>query len=264
MTPSPPWDAVRVEFVWAYEGSSTGARGRSLCDRALFLTAWLVLRGSARVEHHGQSTLALPGEWLFPRPVVRMQEFAPGTRLLSLALRAEWPDGRALFDGGQSLTLPAASHPALARQARLLLRRSHERETLAGHFAFREALYGWARTLSETLTAAGLDPRRAAHADERLATLLQRLDTCPLTELRPGERLARELGVSRVQFERLCAAALGRTSRQYLEERRLDYARRTLPFKLAKEVAAETGFSHVSTFSAWFKRKTGAAPTLAV
>ncbi len=261
---SPPWDAVRVEFLWAYEGSSSGARGRSVCDRALYLTAWLVLRGGARVEHGGTCAEAGPGEWLFPRPVVRVQEFAPGTRLLSLAIRAEWPDGRALFDGEQSCMLPAARHPELARQARRLLRRSRERETLAGHFAFREALFAWACTLCETLTAAGLDPRRPAHADARLATLLQRLDTCPLDEPRPSERLARELGLGRVQFERLCNAALGRTSRQYLEERRLDYARRTLPFKLAKEVAAETGFSHVSTFSAWFKRKTGAAPTLAV
>jgi len=263
MNPAAPWEAVRVELLWAYEGRPGTARS-SFCDRALYLTGWLVRRGGACVTHDGETTAAREGEWLFPRPVPRIQEFEPGTRLLSLALRAEWPDGRSLFGAGPSLVLPAAHHPALARTARALLRRATHRDGLAADFAFRQALYAWAGAVAAALTAAGLDPHWLNYRNARFTELLRLLDACPLTELHPGPRLARQLGVSRVQLERLCTAALGRTARQYLEERRLDYARRTLPFKLAKEVAAETGFAHVSTFSAWYKRKTGVSPALAL
>lgn len=257
-----PWHTIRVGLIWAYDGKARPGND-SFCDRALYLTSWLVLKGSARVTHGGRTTEAREGEWLFPSPIPRYQTFAPDTRLLSLAAQVEWPDGRSLFESAESFTLCSAEYPTLARRARQLCRRYQVRhDSFTRHLAYQEALYGWVRLLSETFQGLGIAPRLPAHSGSRLRDLLTLLITCPLDEPHPGERLARELGVSRVQFERLCVATLHRTSRQYLEERRLDHARRTLPLKLAKEVAAEIGFRHVSTFSAWYKRKTGNAPTL--
>lgn len=256
-----PWNAVGIDLVWAYEGVPRPCRLR-YCDDALYLTSWLVLEGEAFVDHEGKKTVARKGEWLFPRPVPRYQGFSSDTRLLSLALRIVWPDGRSLFDEGLSLVLPSAEYPDLARQAHRLCRALAESGDLIGYFGFQEALYGWTRQLCETLTSAGVPMSPLAQGNARLTELLNLLETCPLDEMHPGRTLARRLGVSQVHLERLCTAAVGRTAKQYLEARRLEYARRALLHKLAKVVAAEIGFSHVSTFSAWYKRKTGHSPTL--
>ena len=77
------------------------------------------------------------------------------------------------------------------------------------------------------------------------------------------ETLAAQLCYSPVYFHKLFSAAMGRTPRQYIQERRLRIARELLALgdlSLA-EVAMECGFSSQSYFNYVFKQETGMTPS---
>ena len=88
------------------------------------------------------------------------------------------------------------------------------------------------------------------------------LDGWPLHRAFSQSELVQQAGVSRAQLDRLFTAKLGQTPHQYFDRRRLRHAERSLqlPDRPIKEVAFDLGFRHVSSFSAWFKQKTGVNP----
>lgn len=218
--------------------------------------------------------VAKAGEWMVPWPGYRYQEFSDDAEILSVRFRAAWPDGKAFFEQGLSITFPANKHPRLERLARDLLRSSRpvipmdpvqlseesvpfERYTVINLMFMR-----WLGELYAILCALGLKPARLGLHDERIVASLQKLDAAPLSErLREGW-LAREVGLGVSQFVRLFRQEMGETPKQYFDQRRRAYCREMLTSSSVpiKEVAFGLGFSRLSDFSAWFKTHFGASP----
>jgi AraC-like DNA-binding protein len=84
----------------------------------------------------------------------------------------------------------------------------------------------------------------------------------PLEE-RPLSSIAREVRLSTGELIRRFAALFGETPHQYRLRERLDRAKRLLVCneRTVTDVCMEVGFSSVGSFSAWFARRVGRAPS---
>lgn len=82
-------------------------------------------------------------------------------------------------------------------------------------------------------------------------------------EARPMEEIAREAGISRFHFIRRFDALFGATPHQIRMRERLEKAKLLLAAgeQSVTEVCMEVGMSSVGSFSDWFQREVGAAPS---
>jgi AraC-like DNA-binding protein len=94
----------------------------------------------------------------------------------------------------------------------------------------------------------------------RLLRARDRLHDAP--DAAPGlEALAEEVGLSRAHFLRSFAEVFGRTPHDYLQQIRLDLAKRMLARGASvTEACFDVGFSSLGSFSALFARRVGMAP----
>ena len=102
-----------------------------------------------------------------------------------------------------------------------------------------------------------LDP-----VEERLQPILDRLNANPGRRVTVSE-MAREAGLSQVQFTRRFKRLTGESPNFYLMRRRIERARQLIlqsPFKI-EEIAETLGYSDVFFFSRQFKRVTGFPPS---
>ena len=83
------------------------------------------------------------------------------------------------------------------------------------------------------------------------------------TERVPLAHVAREAGLSTGELIRRFAALFGETPHQYRLRERLDRAKRLLACgeRSVTDVCMDVGFSSVGSFSAWFARCVGLAPS---
>ncbi len=271
--PNQEWANLRLSLQWIYEGpvASSGRRGSFHPDN---MAAWLLRKGSVRVEHEGRRLQARAGDWVVPWSGFRYQEFSPDAELLSVHFEAHWPDGKPLFDRGLSVRFPSASHPELERAARRLLRAAAALGTTEplrwagvslglGDYLKIHGLTGrFAEALAEVLRGRGLQPTRIGIRDERVRQAMGWLDAQSL-EIRFREaELAAKVGLGEKQLVRLFRDAAGVTPRRYFEQRRREVVLRLLleSSMPIKEIAANLGFAHLSDFSAWFKGTHGLSP----
>jgi len=258
-----PWEHLQLTLRRVYEGPPRVSDRNRLCYAHLYLAAWYLKRGSVRVRQEGRIVEAGEGHWVFPRITPRYQDFSPGAEICSLAVDVVWPDGRPLFDAG----LPAVFSGNLKETRRLhsifrtiLGLAAQSGEDLGDYLALRAAVHEWVRALHVLFSAHGILPDSRAFLSREQAALLEAVKAWPLYELYSAEKMAASLGMSRSHFERLAVRVLGKSPKRYFDERRLGHAMAMLGAKSVKEVAAEVGFGHASTFSAWFKKHTGVFP----
>lgn len=275
LTTSEQWSRLNISLLWVYRGKMPGgASGFIAVPTAA--PAWLILKGSASVTAHGHTHSARAGEWFFPRPVPWVQQFSKDAEIFSIRYRMGWPDGTPLFDTGPGLTLRAAEYPELLACARHLERVVRKLTSTRFHDAsfgtrpldflqylqIEKAAHRWGETVYRAFLQAGLKPTIPQTGDPRIHPILHCLDTWPLAIPYAAADIARRTGMSRSTLERILEKALGITGKAYVERRRLNLALERLlnPSIPVKQIASETGFSHTSSFSAWFKSKTGCAP----
>jgi|GEM_PF-1381173 len=98
--------------------------------------------------------------------------------------------------------------------------------------------------------------------DARLACVLAYI-RASLGETPDYRQLARLAHLSYCQLFRLFKRQLGQSPQQYIEQQRIEYAKRLLTLnRLAiKEVAAQVGFANQLYFSRRFQKVTGLSPT---
>ncbi|HET7925886.1 MAG TPA: helix-turn-helix transcriptional regulator [Rhodanobacteraceae bacterium] len=103
--------------------------------------------------------------------------------------------------------------------------------------------------------------RRDPASFTRLCAARERL--CERDERVPLARVAREARLSTGELIRRFAALFGETPHQYRLRERLDRAKRLLARseRSVTDVCMEVGFSSVGSFSAWFARCAGRAPS---
>lgn len=269
------WSKLTLSLLWVYRGAVHPAVSGYM-DTCPTMVAWLVLRGNVTVTADGENAIAREAEWIFPKPVPRHQKFSPGAEILSVSFRLEWPDGDPLFKKGLSLVLNKHACPELERIARRLERtvekvtRTRFRDARLANASFEfpqfieleKQVLVWCDAVYHTLIRAGLTPHLHQTGDPRIHGILEHLDAWPLHEPFNVSVLARRTGLSRSNLDRIAGRALGGSSKAYIDRRRLNCAIQSLrtPDIPIKQIAIETGFRHSSSFSAWFKKKTGYYP----
>ena len=269
------WRPLQISLQWIYRGKVSD-QGRGHFPAPCGGVAWYILRGEGVVQYDGGEKRGRKGDWLFPNMGPHYQDFSKDAEILSLRFYLEWPDGQPLFQYREGLLIPGAAYPDLLRRARAMERAAakngrqihsccgfmDKKLGLPIYLDVEIALLQWTKTLCHALTVEGITPGMERFEDERVARALRVLDGWPLHRAFSQSQLVGQAGVSRAQLDRLFTAKLGQTPHQYFDRRRLRHAERSLqlPDRPVKEVAFDLGFRHVSSFSAWFKQKTGVNP----
>jgi len=211
---------------------------------------------------------------MFPPSGDLWREFSDDTKILSVRFRASWPTGEDLFDEGLGIIFPAKEHPELERAARPLARFAagnfprgyrflmEEPATLAQHLRLQALFARWLDVAVSALTAQGLTPSRMGRIDPRLLKAVHIIDRRALSAPFGERTLAREVGLSLSQLERLFTRQFGVSPRGYCERRRHEHAIAALQSspQTVKEIAFQLGFSSLPHFSGWFRRRHGMSP----
>lgn len=264
---------ARPVLLWALERSwsaaEAGEKGMELSAQEN--SAWLVLTGEALVTHEGTEHHAGPGDWMFPKPCLRRQNFAGDFRFLSVTFRWRWPDGRHLFEDGLTKVVRAADLAWLEPAAREVI------DTVAGiapgvpyylggcRISLSEGaeLFGaagkWAACFARAMEQVGVRQSSDSVSDARIAPILLRIRASLGEPQMDRERLAHEVGLSPRQLDRLFKQATGSTPTEHHDLMRFEYAREQLlePDSRIKEVASALGFGDLAAFSRWFSRRAG-------
>jgi len=266
--PYQDWSRLQRRLVWIYEGPVSPSN-RDMVRPFENNGAWLIRKGSARVESAGEMLTAQAGEWLIPAPGrLTRQMFEPGSEIVSIRFRLAWPDGTPLFAEGLPITFAASRFPALARATAALNRVTPKPpgvvHTPVGPQAvslngfttienqFSDFLVAWC----EVMQSLGIRPSRLTRSDPRVRTAMALLNNLPRDERLAQRTVAKHVGLSAGQLDRLFIKQTGHTVRRYLENRRLAEASHLLESttRQIKQIAFDLGFGRVSHFSAWFKK----------
>jgi AraC-like DNA-binding protein len=271
--PLAEWAGLHAHLIWVYDGpvSVQGRRGKV---SAFDLTAWLMRQGQVEVRLGANTWRAGAGEWLFPPPGERWQDFSADARILSVRFRAKWPTGEDLLPANLGMRIPAARCPDLLRAAAPLARfvegnfpnaetdLMQAPATLADYLRLQTLFSRWLETAITVLTGEGVVPAHMGKIDGRLLSAVRRLERQSLASPVSESTLARSVGLSVSQLNRLFLRQFGVSSRGYFDRRRHRHALAALEesSRGAKEIASDLGFSSAPHFSAWFRRKEGVPP----
>jgi AraC-like DNA-binding protein len=267
------WSSLHPQLFWIYRGD-VHPLGRRVTTEDPRLTAWLLLEGSVEVRSRTGRWRARAGEWMFPPSHVRSQHFAPGTRIVSLSFRVDWPGGRSLYDTIHGRVVAATRHPRLERAATALCRTVERRfpdasnhlflesGTLDAHWEISRLFLDWLRAYADAMADLETPTWRPHAADERLGRALLAVEQHPLHRPFRERDLALVAGLSMPHLHRLFARHAGATPRTRYEERRLQTASLLLAQsdRPLKAIAADLAFSSPAHFSRWFHAKSGLAP----
>ncbi|MEN3943538.1 AraC family transcriptional regulator [Prosthecobacter sp. SYSU 5D2] len=271
------WQSLQCEWLWVYDGLTPRSRVWSqkitVPPGVLFVQSGLV-----KIDVDGSEIVVKPGQAFLTAPGQRRQWFEEGTRLLSVGLRCQWPDGLPLYQTGLNASVPGRQVKALHEATRRLFTEVHGRRkevtypeataprqrTLEG-WARHEAAFGeWFALYVATLHRLGIAPMARQRAgDKRMERLRAWLQACPLYQAPDLKTVALELDLTPRRVHQLLRDDLGMTAQVYQERRRLDHARQRLTQETTplKEIAFALGFRHPPHFTAWFRRHTGMTPT---
>jgi len=268
--------SLRFDWLWVYDGHvpMTEIWSRTIPVPA---SVFFILKGRARLEVDGRTVDAPAGSAFLAASGARRQWFAKGTRLLSVAYKATWPDGSPLYREGLNTIVTPRKVASLMRATRKLYAATHGRKrevpyseairkqplNFAAWCAREAAFREWFSVYGRTLSSLGIEPAtRQTLPDARLREMLQRLDAWPLDRPLDCAVIASSLKLGSRRMEQLLAAGLGQTPHGYLNARRLDTARQRLISGEGslKEISFALGFRYTSHFTSWFKRHTSSTP----
>ena len=267
------WNNLHFALEWIYEASPAQ---RSSVGRHNFagLSAWLIRRGGLTVSGGGVTVEAGAGDWVFPPFDDDRRDFSADLQILSIRFRASWGGDNELFKEAVPHRCVSRDHPRLERAARQLLKVAGPRLTrfkdgmmrqpvdVARYVKIQRAFLGWTQEYLEVLEGLGVTLHQVRITDDRVRDAKVRLDSVPLnTAVREGE-LAKAVGISVAQLNRLFVKEVGVTPRVYFNERKFDYARRLLIHSATpiKQIGFELGHADQAGFTNWFRAKATVSP----
>ncbi|MDX2110696.1 MAG: AraC family transcriptional regulator [Verrucomicrobiota bacterium] len=269
------WELLNRQLVWATEGPVLPVNQRCAYGLSGLQAAWYLHEGSVEITHNRVAVRAGAGQWLFPAQAQGFQEFSSDARIVSIRFQVEWPTGLSLFNHDRALVVDGARVPRLLRTAARLAsvavtpamgQPAHFGQmpvSLSSYLRLRTLFENWLQAYSDAMIAIGLSPRILPQLDERVLDAIRWIKHAPLHEPFRESTLAKHLGLSVSQLNRLFTRDLGQSPKQLYEERRQQVAR----FELSetahpiKAIASNLGFLHPAHFTTWFRKTTGVSPT---
>ncbi len=272
---------LRSELTWAYDDEVAAEYLRSYLLSAP-IGAWLIRSGGVLIRQGSKTITVQAGMWVFPARMTGWQEFVPGTQLLSIRFMTRWLDDRhPLFDHGKTVLIPSTDAPELERAGSELARvvRLHTSnaadtgnmriELYSGgldvnaHFAIQARFHDWLDAYGHAMrTVAGMKPRLPVVRNRKVIAALRLVEDHPLSKPLREEEIARRLGMSISQLNRLFNQHFESTPKRWFDGRRKQYAINALIHSDAqiKSIAFALGFLSLPHFTRWFRRQTGQPP----
>ncbi|MGV3660754.1 MAG: helix-turn-helix domain-containing protein [Prosthecobacter sp.] len=275
--PAEAWRSLRHEWLWVYRAPVPHqSHGVWSLEIPVPAGVFFVEQGEVRIQADEKEMIVPRDHAFFSAPGLRRQWFAPGTRLLSVGFRSQWPNGTPLYRSGLNLAVKA---PRLRLVTLQLFRAVHRgkksvsyrqatgaaaTKTALDWLQYEAAFAAWMTVFAATLQTLGVQPEpRTGTSRRRVNQLTAWLNSRPLDQLAPTLPPGFPLGSRRA--EQLLQQHLGIGQRAFLERRRLEAARERIVScqgnGTLKEIAFTLGFRHASHFTAWFRRHTGLSPS---
>ena len=270
------WQGTRFEWLWVYHAASAKQEVWS-APADVPNGVFFVEKGRVDIEAHGRRFAVPAGAAFFSAPGPRRHFFAAGTRLLSVGFRCRRADGLPLYAKGLNLLASTARLRSLHRATVALYESLHggrtavdyhrailpRPATLADRARREAAFFAWFAAYADALAKFGVQPAPGHRGGRVLDRIIGLLNDESLGRPSALPELAARAGYSRRRLDQLLQSGLGLTAKGFLEERRLESARRLLgegelPLK---EVAALLGFRHAPHFTTWFKAGSGRTPS---
>lgn len=242
---------------------------------------WLLLEGSVTVQSPTCGSMtAHAGQWLIVATDKSAHDFSEDAQILSLRLVIHWPNGQPLYDHHQWIRFEASDFPQLQTHARKLVRKAEQivrrspdpqlnRTRFAvvacdfsDYLALENATLRWVHVYDRAMQKLGIERLTITPMDVRVSECLKYLEQLPPDRLFDEKQLARSLGLSVSQLNRIFVQSNASTPKAYAESLRLNDTIKLLTTTSIplKELAFTMGFKQPSHFASWFKKKTGLYP----
>lgn len=219
---------------------------------------WLVQSGHAQIQFGAHSQRAEPGQWLFvPAWLLRDQDFAPSTRLLSLRLGCSRDDGLPPYRRQRPLVLDDDQIPDFAPLLQALLQAGGAQASGLGAMAqLAQVAAAWQELLCRQGWQSWENP-----VDDHLSRFIELLAQLSTPQL-PWPQLEAASGRSRRQWDRCFLAATGLSTHAWLQRRFALRAAECLSDhqRSIAAIAESFGFSDGSAFARWYRRQSGLSP----
>lgn len=273
------WSRLRTELLWAYEGSPLMQHVHA--TEVDTVMCWLILQGTVHVQGADSGNMtAQAGQWLFLAKDKIAHDFSDDAKIISLRLVIHWPSKQPLYDHNQWICFESSEHPQLKRQARVLTKHANkiiEQSQspdpihtelsvadcdLSDYLALENATLRWVHFYNRAMQKIGIERLAATPIDIRVSRCLKHIEQLAPNHQFDEKQLARTLGLSVSQLNRIFIAALNCTPKAYAENLRLNETIKLLTSTNMplKQLAYLIGFKQSSHFANWFLKKTGQYP----
>ncbi len=267
------WGKLDVRLYYCYRGKVPSYGQGPVVNRTY--STWLVLQGWGEITDEGSESpvTAQKGQWMFVRPGQRLQRFSQRAQLLSVGFFAKYITGQPLVEFEKSFCLDAKQYPELEDVAQGIPmvmgegRSASEFQNpvvnLVEYLRLQKLLLAWVETWSQVLMRMGFEMYSPLGQDQRVVQAIQLLEMHMENQHFSTEQVAREIGVSVSQLNRLFLNETGLTLNDFRNRERINIATRLLirSEMSLKEIAFDLGFSYPSHFSAWFRSQRGMSPS---
>jgi len=268
------WDQLNFQLVRIYDGviPDNANLGHIVTP---FFSIWLIKYGFAKVTVPGKSMTLEPGDWgVFFPDVPRNQQFSKNTQIISVSVKAFWQNEAPLFikklplvfkntESGDFEGKTLKLHNFVKAQMGFSYNFFNKREqSLGDYLKIKELFYIWLQEWHRVMLQNSCVPEVISDWDPRILSIMNFLNSLNFTPKIPYEHLHRISGLSNIHINRLFKKQVGETPCAYVEKRCLNKASDLIALTCSpfKEICFQLGFSNLSHFSVWFKRRTGKSP----
>lgn len=268
------WDQLTFRLLRIYEGVIPD--NASLDNIATpFFSIWLIKYGFANVTVQGKSFILKPGDWVvFSPDVPRRQQFSENAEIISVGVKASWHNGTPLFIKKLPCVFKNSESKDFEKKTlelhnfintHLGFSYSFQREqsqSLNDFLKIKEIFYMWVQEWYNVMLQNDCMPEIISDMDSRILSIINFLNSLNFTPKIPYERLCKISSLSRIHIDRLFKKQTGETPSGYVEKQCLSKACEMIALTNLsfKEICFQLGFSNLSHFCTWFKRKTQKSP----
>lgn len=260
------WQSLQHDLIMLYDGVVPDGGNRSNFSEPFF-TLWLIRHGQVEiVDPKGETLCIHEGNWLLIPPFFEhSQSFSFGAKILSTHFFAQWPTGVNLFSPAGVLSVGQQEWPDVEESLLELLSQFYnplDPVPLDRFLRIECRLLRFLGVWYENMLVSGIRENGPDELDHRVSRAISVLDRTEYCGRIPYRLLQKECAASRTHINRLFKDQLGKTPRQYLDDRILQKVIRQLVLtrKPITDICYDFGFLNTSHFSRWFKKLTNTTP----
>lgn len=273
------WQHVQLRVIRAYRDAVPKGSCKMWTTPGNSNAVWCILEGCVDLfDERGERLLhANAGEWVFKPPIRKLYQcFSDGAKIISIWFKLlHMPTGRPMCTLVAPFSVPCADEPELETLADsiLVLGKSEAASptrlkifrwelTMQQYHILQARLHGFVAKCVELMQQKGATLVTADKTDRRVLDAARMLNSRGFTGSVPYDNLLPEIGISRVQLDRLFLQELGVTPKQYMDRQILAKAVEMLADERAsiKSISFDLGFKSPAHFCSWFRRQTGVTP----